>query len=64
VLAYNVPGVKSTLPGAAEPIAWVGAVIAVLSILAIVWAVKKSNTETAEMKEIVGSLEGGEAAKH
>ena len=28
----------------------------------IVWAVKKSNTETAEMKEIVGSLEGGDTA--
>jgi K(+)-stimulated pyrophosphate-energized sodium pump len=64
VLAYNMAGDKSSLPGAAEPVAWIGAVIAIVSIAAIVWAIKKSNTETAEMKEIVDSLEGGDAGSH
>ena len=60
VLAYNVAGDKSSLTGQ-EPVAWVGAVIAIVCILAIVWAIKKSNTESAEMKEIHASLEGGDA---
>ena len=64
VLRYNMAGVKSTLPGAAEPIAWIGAVIAIVCVLLIVWAVKKSNTESAEMKEILASLEGGDTAAH
>ena len=46
VLAYNVAGDKSSLTGQ-EPVAWVGAVIAIVCILAIVWAIKKSNTESA-----------------
>lgn len=47
-----------------EPIALIGVVVAIGSILAIVWAVKKSNTESAEMKEIVGSMEAGDTAAH
>ena len=35
-----------------EPVAWIGAIIAIVCVLLIVWAIKKSNTETAEMKEI------------
>ena len=38
--------------------------IAIVSILLIVWAIKKSNTETAEQREIVGALEGGDTAGH
>jgi K(+)-stimulated pyrophosphate-energized sodium pump len=64
VLAYNVVGVKSTLPNAAEPDGWIGGVIAVVCVLLIVWAVRKSNAESAEMKEIHSSLEGGDTAKH
>ncbi|MGO9113643.1 MAG: sodium/proton-translocating pyrophosphatase [Thermoguttaceae bacterium] len=64
VLRYNMAGVTSTLPGATAPVAWIGAIIAIVCVLLIVWAVKKSNTETAEMKEIVGSLEGGDTASH
>ena len=64
VLAFNMAGDKSSLPGASEPVAWIGAVIAIVSILLIVWAIKKSNTETAEQREIVGALEGGDTAGH
>jgi len=65
VLAYNVVGVKSTLPGASAPNGWIGAVIVIVSVLLIVWAIKKSNTETAEMKKIVDSMEeGGNTAAH
>ncbi len=64
VLRINLAGIKSSLPGAPEPIALIGVVVAIGSILAIVWAVKKSNTESAEMKEIVGSMEAGDTAAH
>jgi K(+)-stimulated pyrophosphate-energized sodium pump len=62
VLRYNMAGVTSTLPGALPPVAWIGAVIAVVCLALIVWAIKKSNTESAEMKEIHSSLEGDTAA--
>ena len=64
VLAFNLPGDRSSLPGAPPPNGWIGAAIAIVAVLLIAWAVKKSNTETAEMREIVGSLEGGDAASH
>jgi K(+)-stimulated pyrophosphate-energized sodium pump len=63
VLAFNVVGVKSTLPGSLPPNSWIGGLAAIVGLFLIVWAVMKSNTETAEMKEIVGSLEGGDAQK-
>ena len=61
VLSYNMAGDKSSLTGK-EPVAWIGAIIATVCILAIVWAIKKSNTESAEMKEIHASLDGGDTA--
>ena len=64
VLSYNMAGVKSSLPGAAEPVWWIGAVIVVVSVLLIAWAIKKSNTESAEMKEIHADLERGDTAAH
>jgi K(+)-stimulated pyrophosphate-energized sodium pump len=64
VLAFNLAGDKSSLPGAAEPVKWIGAIIAIVSLLLIVWAVRKSNTDSAEMKEIHASLEGGDTAGH
>ncbi len=64
VLRYNMAGVTSTLPGAAAPVAWIGAAIAIVAIALIVWAVKKSNTESAEMKDIFASMEGGDTPSH
>ena len=63
VLKINLAGVKSRLTKQ-EPIAWIGALVAVACVLAIVWAVWKSNVESAEMKEIHASLEGGDTAGH
>ena len=63
VLKINLAGVKSALTGK-EPIAWIGWLVAIVCVLLIVWAVRKSNVESAEMKEIVGSLEGGDTAGH
>lgn len=65
VLSYNLVGEKSTLKDSLPPNAAIGAVIAAVLLALIIWAVRKSKTETAEMKEIVGSLEeGSEAAAH
>ena len=64
VLAYNMAGDQSSLPGSLPPNAWIGAGIAIVSLLLIVWAIKKSNTDSAEMKEIHASLEGGDTAAH
>jgi len=61
VLKFNMVGVKSSLEGAAEPSAIIGALIAIVCVAVIVWAIKKSNTESAEMKEIHAALEGGDA---
>ncbi len=57
VLSYNMAGVKSTLPGASEPNALIGAAIAAVFVVLIIWAVVKSKGETAEMQEVVGSLD-------
>ena len=56
-LKYNMAGVPNTLTGAA-PNALVGAVIAVVIIGLIVWAIRNSNKETAEMREIDDELSG------
>jgi K(+)-stimulated pyrophosphate-energized sodium pump len=64
VLKFNMAGVPSSLTPDQLPNAWIGAMIAVVAIALIVWAVIKSNTDTAEMREIVGELEaGGETVK-
>jgi K(+)-stimulated pyrophosphate-energized sodium pump len=57
VLAFNMVGIKSTLPGAAEPNKMIGAAIAGVFALLIVWAIAKSKMETAEMKQIHSDLE-------
>jgi K(+)-stimulated pyrophosphate-energized sodium pump len=57
VLKFNMAGVKSALTHA-EPIAWVGGVIIVISLALIAWAVYNSKKETAEMKEIDEELGG------
>ncbi len=57
VLKYNMAGIKSSLAGAVAPNAMIGAVIVVVGVLLIVWAVWKSKKETAEMLEVVGGLD-------
>src|SRR5271157_3173712 len=61
VLKFTMEDVKKRLPdlNLAEPNRLIGAVIIIVSLALIVWAIKKSNTESAEMKEIHASLEGG-----
>lgn len=59
VLSYNMAGIKSTQDGAGPPNGAIGAIIAIVCLLIIVWAIVKSKKETAEMKEIVGGLEEG-----
>jgi K(+)-stimulated pyrophosphate-energized sodium pump len=61
VLKFNMAGIRSSLTNAA-PNAAIGAIIAVVCLLLIVWALVKSKKETVEMQEIVGSLdEGGDS---
>jgi hypothetical protein len=69
VLAWNVAGVhpkvtdfkpdmpvSTTLPNL--PTDWhIGLGVVVVSVLLILWAVWRSKHETAEMKEVVGSLD-------
>ena len=69
VLAYNVAGVRpdvakfqpnmpvtGTLPNL--PTNWhVGLAVAVVCILVMIWAVWRSKSETAEMREVVGTLD-------
>jgi K(+)-stimulated pyrophosphate-energized sodium pump len=63
VLAFNMAGDKNPATGA-SPSAGIGAAIAGVIVIVIVWAVWKSNSETAEMREVVGSLdETSEGAK-
>ena len=57
VLKYNVAGVPN--PATKEaPVAWVGAIVSVVIIILIVWAVNNSKKETAEMKEVDAELTG------
>ena len=51
VLKFNMAGIKSALTNA-EPVAWIGALICVVIIALIAWAIRNSNKETAEMKEV------------
>ncbi|MCL4193390.1 MAG: sodium-translocating pyrophosphatase [Thermoguttaceae bacterium] len=54
VLSYNVVGINPS----GAPTAWpIGLLVAFVSLLLILWAVWRSKHETAEMREIVGSLE-------
>ncbi len=74
VLSYNVAGVRPDVAkfDASAPLTtklpnlptdWrVGLVVAVVTILLILWAVWRSKHETAEMREIVGSLDEGAGA--
>ncbi len=56
VLNYNVVGINPN----GVPTAWsIGLLVAFVSLLLILWAVWRSKHETAEMREIVGSLEEG-----
>ncbi len=57
VLKFNLVGVKSSLPGASAPNAGIGAIIAGVCLLLIIWAVWRSKSESAEMTEVVGGLE-------
>ncbi len=54
VLSFNVMGINP----AGKSTTWVvGVAVAVVALALIVWAVIKSKRETAEMKQVVGSLE-------
>jgi K(+)-stimulated pyrophosphate-energized sodium pump len=57
VLRTNMVGIKSTLPGAAAPNGSIGAIIAAVCLLLIIWAIWRSKSETSEMREVVGSLD-------
>ncbi len=57
VLPFNMTGIRSTLPGATAPQGGIGAIIAVVCLLLIVWAIWRSKSETAEMREITGGQE-------
>lgn len=57
VLKFNMVGIKSTLPGAAAPNVTIGVIIVTVCALLIAWAVWRSKSETAEMKEITGSMD-------
>lgn len=57
VLKFNMAGIKSSLPGALVPDAKIGAIIVAVSVVLIIWALNKSKRETAEMKEVVGSID-------
>jgi K(+)-stimulated pyrophosphate-energized sodium pump len=58
-LNFNMAGIPHTLTGAA-PNARIGAIIAIAIIALIVWAIRNSNRETAEMKEVDAELSGTE----
>jgi K(+)-stimulated pyrophosphate-energized sodium pump len=57
-LGFNMAGVKNTLTGDV-PNAMVGGIIAVAIIALIIWAIRNSNKETAEMKEVDSELSAG-----
>jgi len=58
VFSFNLAGEKSSLPNAVEPNRLVGAILAVLFIAIIIWALVNSKKETAEMKEVDAQLSG------
>ena len=64
VLSYNVMGIRPDVAGSPEnwsknlPTDWkIGLIVAAVCLLLVLWAIWRSKHETAEMKEIVGSLE-------
>ena len=69
VLAYNVAGVHPDVAkfdknmSVSDKLAnlptqwWVGIIVVVVCVLLTLWAVWRSKHETAEMREIVGSLD-------
>ena len=57
VLKYNMANIPSSLKDAVAPDAKIGAIIVVVGLLLIVWAIWKSKKETAEMLEVVGALD-------
>ena len=60
VLRFNMAGIKSTLTGKA-PMGSIGAVLAIVFIVLIIWAVRNSKKETAEMQQMDEELGGGKA---
>ena len=76
VLAYNVAGVHPKVDAFNEnqsvmtklpnlPTEWpIGLAVAVVCVLLILWAVYRSKHESAEMKEIVGTLDAAEDSGH
>ena len=56
-LSFNMAGIRNTLTNA-EPNAMVGGIIAVVIVALIIWAVRNSNKETAEMREVDAELGG------
>jgi K(+)-stimulated pyrophosphate-energized sodium pump len=67
VLSYNVMGIRPDV-SSSDPATWatnlptdwkVGLIVAAVSVLLILWAVWRSKSETAEMREIVGTLDEG-----
>jgi K(+)-stimulated pyrophosphate-energized sodium pump len=55
-LAYNMAGIKSSLPGATAPNVTIGAVIAVIIVVLVIWAIRNSNKESDVMKNIEAEL--------
>jgi K(+)-stimulated pyrophosphate-energized sodium pump len=56
VLSFNVAGVQSSRAGSLPPNRMVGAGIALVAVILIVYAVLKSKKETAEMKQIEADM--------
>jgi K(+)-stimulated pyrophosphate-energized sodium pump len=58
VLSFNAMGINpNAAPGTPATNATVGLVIAVVAVLMIFWAVRKSQRETAEMRQAVASIQ-------
>jgi K(+)-stimulated pyrophosphate-energized sodium pump len=56
VLSYNVMGINPANP-AVGTVWQIGAAVAIVAVVLILWAVRKSKHETAEMRSIVGQIE-------
>ena len=59
VLKYNMAGVANPADPSAVPNGYIGAMLSLLFIAVIVWAIRNSQKETAEMKEVDAELGGG-----
>ena len=60
VLSYNMAGDANPATGT-PPNGYIGAMLSVVFIGLIVWAIRNSKKETAEMKEVDTELGGGKA---